>query len=286
MAINPDTLKAWPFPAIEQSYTERDTILYALGVGAGSNPRDRSDLRFTYEAQLAALPSMCVTLGTPGLWIKDPATGITWQKVLHGEQGFKIHAPIPTAGTVIARNRVRDVIDKGEGRGALIYVERDIEDKSTGALLASLTSTYFCRADGGFGGQTRAAPATTAIPDRSADHVVDSPIDPRAGLIYRLSGDYNPLHIDPDVAVAGGFSAPIFHGLGSLGVVTLALVEAVCSGDPSRLIGLSLRFTAPVMPGETLRTQVWMNDDAVQFRSTVAERGVVALDNGLCTVTD
>lgn len=206
--------------------------------------------------------------------------------MLHGEQGFAIHAPIPPAGTVIARNRVRDVVDKGEGRGALIYVEREIEDKSSGRRLASLTSTYFCRADGGFGGKAPAAPTSPAVPDRSADHIVDSQIDRRAGLIYRLSGDYNPIHIDPDLAVASGFSAPIFHGLGSLGVATLAIVRAVCGGDPVRMSSLSLRFTAPVMPGETLRTEIWADNSAVQFRSTIAERGVVALDNGLCTVTD
>jgi acyl dehydratase len=284
MTLDPEALKAWSFPEIEQSYTARDTMLYALGIGASANPLDSDDLRFTYEGSLQAIPSMCVTLGTPGFWIKDPATGITWQKVLHGEQGFEIHAPIQPSGTVIARNRVRDVIDKGEGRGALIYVERDIEDKASGERLASLTSTYFCRADGGFGGVPRAAPKATIIPDRPADHYVDSFIDVRACLIYRLSGDYNPLHADPVVATASGFAAPIFHGLGSLGVASLAIVKAVCGYDAARLKSLSLRFTAPVMPGETLRTEVWHDDGCMSFRSTALERGVVALDSGLCKI--
>ena len=284
MALDPETLKAWSFPEVEQSYTARDTMLYALGIGASADPLDLNDLRFTYEANLQAVPSMCVTLGTPGFWIKDPATGITWQKVLHGEQGFEIHAPIQIAGTVIARNRVSDVIDKGGGRGALIYVEREIEDKASGQRLASLTSTYFCRADGGFGGVPRAAPKAVAIPDRPADHYVDSPIDVRAGLIYRLSGDFNPLHADPKVAAASGFAAPIFHGLGSLGVASLAIVKAVCGYDTKRLKSLSLRFTAPVMPGETLRTEIWSGDGCVSFRSTVLERSAVVLDSGFCAI--
>lgn len=284
MAIDPDRLLAWPFQPIEQTYTARDSMLYALGVGLNDDPMDLKQLAFTYEDGLKALPSMCVVLGTPGFWIKDPASGITWQKVLHGEQSFALHKPLPAAATVVAINRVRDLVDKGEGKGALIYVEREIVEKQSGDRLATLTSTYFCRADGGFGRSTTQAPKPPAIPDRAPDEVVDLAIDKRAGLIYRLSGDYNPIHADPRAATQAGFKAPIFHGLGSLGVASHAILRAICDYDPTQLTGVSLRFTSPVYPGETLRTSIWRDGARAFFRCEIPERSVVVLDSGLATL--
>lgn len=284
MPITPDTLLNWPFAPIEQTYTARDTMLYALGVGLGTDPLDLQQIPFVYEANLQALPTMCVVLGTPGFWIKDPATGITWQKVLHGEQGFVLHKPLPASGTVVAITRVKDLVDKGEGKGALVYVERDIRDKASGEPLATLTSTYFCRADGGFGQSTTTAPKPPPIPERAPDVVDELTLDKRAGLIYRLSGDYNPIHVDPKAATAAGFSAPIFHGLGSLGVAGHAVLRSVCDYQPHRLTGMRLRFTSPVYPGETLRTEIWREGDRALFRCTVIERNVVALDNGVATL--
>ncbi len=288
MTISPDTLLNWPFPEVEQTYSARDTMLYALGVGLGLGLDDRAhdpgQLQYVFEDGLRALPSMCVVLGTPGFWIRDPACGITWQKVLHGEQGFALHRPLPAAATVVARNRVRDLVDKGAGKGALVYLEREIREKTRGDTLATLTSTYFCRADGGFGRSTTDAPRPTPLPDRAPDASCELRIDRRAGLIYRLSGDYNPIHADPRAARAAGFDAPIFHGLGSLGVATHAVLRSVCGYDASRLRGMRLRFTAPVYPGETLRTSVWRSPGQVFFRCEVVERGIVALDNGVATV--
>lgn len=284
--IDPDKLLNWPFPEIEQTYTARDSMLYALGVGLNADPTDLKQLAFTYEDGLKALPTQCVVLGTPGFWIKDPASGITWQKVLHGEQSFVLHRPLPAAATVVAVNRVKDLVDKGEGKGALIYVEREIREKSSGDRLATLTSTYFCRADGGFGRSTTEAVKPPKVPEREADSVVDLKIDPRAGLIYRLSGDYNPIHADPRAAAAAGFKAPIFHGLGSLGVAGHAILRSVCDYEPSRLTGLSLRFTAPVYPGETLRTSIWREDGKAFFRCEVVERAIVALDSGVATLVE
>lgn len=284
MAIDLDTLLRWPFPEIEQTYAARDTMLYALGVGLNADPLDQRQLAFTYEEGLKALPSQCVVLGTPGFWIKDPASGITWQKVLHGEQGFRLHRPLPPAATVLAVNRVRDLVDKGEGKGALIYVEREIRDKASGEPLATLSSTYFCRADGGFGRSTTEPARPAAVPERAPDLVVDLPIDRRAGLIYRLSGDYNPIHADPRAAAAAGFKAPIFHGLGTLGVAAHAILGAVCGYAPERLRGMSLRFTAPVYPGETLRTSIWSEGGEARFRCLAAERETLVLDNGVAHI--
>ena len=284
MAIDYEALKAWPFPEIEQSYTTRDTILYALGLGVGADPLDPANLRFTFEEAegFAALPFMAAVLGTPGFWLRDPASGVDWTKVLHGEQGIEWHGPVPTEGTVIARNRVAEIIDKGADKGALLYIEREIIDKATGARIATNTSTTFARADGGFGGPTGPLKPVHQIPDRPPEQTVEINTLPQAALIYRLSGDPNPLHASPQVAAKAGFKAPILHGLCSFGVAGLAVLDAYCDADPARLKSFGLRFSAPVYPGETIATEMWRDGDTVSFRSRVGDR--VVLNNGYARV--
>lgn len=284
MAIDYQRLKDWRFADLEHRYHAKDTILYALGLGCGSDPLDAEELRFVYEENLLALPTMAVVLGYPGFWLKEPGTGIDWRKVLHGEQGLILHRPLPAEGTVIGRTRVTGIIDKGEGRGALLLSERDVIDKASGALLCTLTSTTVLRADGGFGGPRGPAPEPHALPDRAPDLHVDLPTLPQAALIYRLSGDYNPLHADPKTAQAGGFPRPILHGLCSFGVAGRALLKACCGNDPKRLTAMKLRFSAPVFPGETIRTEIWRDGATVSFRARVVERDVVVLNNGLAQV--
>lgn len=284
MPIDYDKLKNWPFKPVEQTYTTRDTILYALGLGVGADPLDARDLRFTFEEAegFAALPFMAVVLGTPGFWLRDPASGIDWRRVLHGEQGIEWHGPVPAEGTVVAQNRVVEVIDKGADKGALLYLEREIADKATGAPIATLTSTTFARGDGGFGGPAGPLKAVHAIPDRAPDLVVETPTLPQAALIYRLSGDPNPLHASPAVAAEAGFKAPILHGLCSLGVAGVAVLRHQCDGDPARLKGFGLRFSAPVYPGETIATEMWRDGDTVSFRARVGDR--VVLNNGYAKI--
>lgn len=284
MAIDYDKLKNWDFGEIEQTYTTKDSILYALGLGLGADPMDERQLRFVYEDGMAALPTMSVVLGYPGFWLKDPETGVDWVKVLHGEQGIIVHKPLPAEGTVVGKTRVTEIIDKGEGRGALILSERDVVDKASGDLLATLTSTTFARGDGGFGGPEGPSPKPHVLPERDADEVCDLPTLPQAALIYRLSGDFNPLHADPKVAVAAGFERPILHGLCTLGVAGHALLKTACGYDPARFKSMALRFSAPVYPGETIRTEVWRDDSVVSFRSSVVERDVVVLNNGRAEV--
>ncbi len=284
MAIDYDKLKNWDFGEIEQTYTTRDSILYALGLGLGADPMDERQLRFVYEDGMAALPTMSVVLGYPGFWLKDPETGVDWVKVLHGEQGIIVHKPLPAEGTVVGKTRITEIIDKGEGRGALILSERDVVDKASGDLLATLTSTTFARGDGGFGGPEGPSPKPHALPDRDPDEVCDLPTLPQAALIYRLSGDYNPLHADPKVATAAGFERPILHGLCTLGVAGHALLKTACGYDPARFRSMALRFSAPVYPGETIRTEIWRDDGVVSFRSRVVERDVVVLNNGRAEV--
>ncbi|MEM9061779.1 MAG: MaoC/PaaZ C-terminal domain-containing protein [Pseudomonadota bacterium] len=285
MPIDYEKLKNWPFDPVEQSYTTRDTILYALGLGVGASPLDAGHLRFTFEEQpgFAALPFMAAVLGTPGFWLRDPESGVDWTKVLHGEQGIELHAPIPTEGTVVAQNRVAEIIDKGADKGALLYIEREITDKVTGQRIATTTSTTFARGDGGFGGPTGPLKPVHQIPDRDAETVVSLATLPQAALIYRLSGDPNPLHASPEIAAKAGFKAPILHGLCSFGVAGLAVLQACCDGDPARLKRFGLRFSSPVYPGETISTQLWRDGNIVSFRSIVGDRTV--LNNGYAELT-
>jgi acyl dehydratase len=288
MPIDAAKLKNWPFPPVEQSYRTRDTILYALGVGLGQDPLDREQLRYVYEDGLQALPTMAVVLGYPGFWAKDPATGIDWVKLLHGEQSLELHAPLPASGTVLGQTRITAIVDKGAGKGALMYSERDIHDKASGQLLAVSRSVSFMRGDGGFSasGQTSdaAPPPRSATPDTAPDHVCELRTRPEAALIYRLSGDYNPVHADPAVAQAAGFERPILHGLCSFGVTGHALLKTLCGWDAARLKEIGCRFSSPVYPGETLRVEMWQRGGTVQFRTWAVERNLVVLSHGSALV--
>jgi len=280
MAINYDKLMAWPFEDVRHRYTQRDTMLYALGVGLGTDPCDETELRFVYEKNLLALPTLPVVLGYPGMWLKNPETGVDWVRLVHGEQGLKLHRPIPAEGEVIGRTRVTGIIDKGPGKGALIYTERSVVDAASGDLLATLSSTTFCRADGGFGGPSGPVKSVHELPTRDLDHSCDFATQPRAALIYRLSGDYNPLHAEPAVARAAGFERPILHGLATYAIAGWAIVKTVCGGDPHAIGSIDVRFSSPVYPGETIRTEMWIDGKAVSFRALAVERNVVVLNNG------
>jgi len=277
--IDPDRLLALTFPDAEQSYSERDVMLYALGIGLGHDPTDRHALQFVYEQQLKVLPTFPVVLGFDPYLLRDHGAGIDYTMLVHGEEQLTLHRLPPAAGTIIARHRICDVIDKGEGKGALFLMERVILDKPSGVPIATVKQSIFCRGDGGFG-VVRPSPPVHALPDRAPDLVCDLPTRPDMALLYRLSGDSNPLHADPDVAKAAGFDRPILHGLATFGVAGHALLRTLCDYDPARLVGIAGRFTAPVYPGETIRTEIWRDEDRISYRATVAERGAIAINNG------
>jgi len=285
MPIDPEKLLAWPFEDVEHSYTKRDTILYALGLGFGSDPIDEGELQYVYEENLLAVPSMAVVLGYPGFWLKDPETGIDWKQVLHGEQWLDILRPIPAEGTVIGRTKVTDILDKGADKGAIVYSVRDIIDKASGEVLARASMSTFCRGDGGFGGKAGPTPKPHALPQTTPDLTCDLATLPQAALIYRLSGDDNPLHADPEVARAAGFPRPILHGLATYGIAARAILKAYCGYDARRLTSLAVRFSAPVYPGETIRVEMWRESGGVAFRAKAVERDTVVLTNGFA-VTD
>ncbi|MDR3532374.1 MAG: MaoC/PaaZ C-terminal domain-containing protein [Rhodopila sp.] len=280
MAIDYDRLMARAFAPIEHRYTAQDAIVYALGVGLGSDPLDRGQLGFVYEEGLKALPTLSAVLGYPGFWAREPDTGIDWRRLVHAEQAFTFHRPLRPAGRIVSTNRVSAIYDKGKEKGALLCQERVVADAESGEKLATIVQTSMLRGDGGFGGPGGAAPRPHAIPDRPADAVCELPTLPQAALIYRLNGDKNPLHVDPGVAQAARFPRPILHGMCTMGVACHAVLRALLAYDPAPMRSMRVRFTAPVFPGETIRTELWIDADVVSFRSTAVERGVVVLNAG------
>ncbi len=280
MAIDYDRLLALKFPEVEHAYIDRDAMLYALGVGLGHDPLDPRQLDFVCETNLRTLPTFATVLGYPGFWARDLDTGIDWLRLVNGEQGVTLHRLPAPAGTVVGRMRIVEAVDKGAGKGALVYSERVISDKATGERIASVTQTTFCRADGGFGGPPRQSPPAHPLPARAPDLVCDLATRPEQALLYRLSGDRNPLHSDPEVAKAAGFPRPILHGLATFGVAGHAVLKSVCGYDPVRLASFAGRFSSPVFPGETVRTEMWVDGSVVSFRAVVRERDIVAMTSG------
>lgn len=260
--------------------TTRDTLLYALGLGFGADPVDERQLRYVYEDNLQALPGMAMTIAYPGFWMRDEQYGFTWQQVLHAEESIEIHHPLPTAGVVRGKTVVEDVVDRGADKGCFVYLRKELHSEDGNTLLATVISNTLARADGGFGGGGEPHAPMPKPPARDADLVCDLPTLPQAALIYRLSGDMNPLHADPAVARSAGFDRPIMHGRCTMGVAMHAIIRSCCDYDAARLRAMSLRFSAPFLPGETLRTEIWQDNETVHFRARALERDVVVLNNG------
>ncbi|MBO9648156.1 MAG: MaoC family dehydratase N-terminal domain-containing protein [Variovorax sp.] len=283
--FNPHALLSRRFAPIEHIYTLRDSQLYALGIGLGAEPLDEKQLSYLYEGvegqSLRAVPTMANVLAYPGFWAREPDTGIDWRKLVHAEQEIVLHKPLPASGCVVGHNRITALWDKGPGKGALMQQQREVRGGTSGALLATVTQLTLLRGNGGFGagGSEGAPPAPHALPDRAPDRVHDARSLPQAALIYRLSGDLNPLHADPTVARAAGFERPILHGMATMGFAAHAVLAAVLDYDAARFAGMRVRFTAPALPGDTLRTEMWLDGNVVSLRTTALERGAVVLNN-------
>jgi acyl dehydratase len=276
MAFRPEPLLAHDFGEARQSYTARDAILYALGVGLGNDPLDESDLAFLDETRLSVLPSFAVTLCSPGMWIRDAAFGVDFRRLVHSAQAATFHAPLPAAAEVTGTARVVGLTDRGEGRGAILELERQIANAADGTLYCTLRQTLLLRGNGGFGGP--ASPrASTVISETAPGAQASAHLSPRAALIYRLSGDWSPLHIDPAFARSAGFDRPIMHGLGSYGVAGAALSHAL-TRNPAEMSALSCRFSGIVYPGDRLAFSIWPDADGAAFRAHVGER--LVLDEG------
>lgn len=282
--MNLDKLKGMAIDPIVQPYDRRDTILYALGLGFGTDPLNEEELSFVYEKNLVCLPTFANNLCHPGFWAQEPQWEIDWVKILHAEQELVIHKPLPATGAVRGEYRLRGIEDKGADKGALMHQDKLLFDEATGDHLATVRSTLFLRGDGGQGGFGETVTPAQPLPNRAPDRVVEIPTLPRQALIYRLSGDWNPLHAEPAIARKAGFTMPILHGLCTAGLAGRAILQAYCGLDAARFTSMFVRFSKPVMPGETIRVEFFEEGAGkLRFRAIAAERGDVVLDR--CSAT-
>jgi acyl dehydratase len=283
MALDYDKLMRMKLEATRQTYSRKDTILYALGVGVGAkDPLDVGELKYVYEQQLLALPTLAVTLAGGPMRLADPEFGINFRLLLHAEQSLQLHRPLPVEGTVSSEMTIDEIYDKGAAKGAVLYMTRKLFNAASGDLLVTMGTVAFLRGDGGFGGKSDGAPKPRAVPmDRAADLTAELPATVNQALIYRLAGDHNPLHIDPQVAHAAGFERPILHGLCVYGMAGRSLIKVLCGDDPTRLRRLDVRFTHPVFPGEPLRADIWRHQGGdASFRVVASARNAVVVDFG------
>ncbi len=260
-------------------------MLYALSVGAGSDLGDPLSLRLVYETDLCALPTIAAVLAHPGAWIADPRFEVNYAKLLHGEQQLIVHRPLAPAGKIEASYRIAAVVDKGEGKGALLYFEKRLRDIASSEPLCTVWSTLFLRGDGGAGSFGTPPEPLPATPDVKLERRDEIKTTIGSALLYRLNGDRNPIHADPAAAAKAGFDRPILHGLCTYGVVGYLLTRTVCNHDPTRLVCLGARFSSPVFPGETIRLEAARRSDGVYFRTTVPERDEVVMSQGFARVS-
>jgi acyl dehydratase len=260
-------------PETSFEYTDRDVMLYAVGVGA-------TELDFVFERNLKALPSFAVIAGFPAMMGLVSTVEINPVMLLHGEQRIKLIKPIPTEGKLTTSGKVASVYDKG--KGALMQVEAETKDEQ-GEVLFVNRSGVFLRGAGGFGGE-RGPEAGNKAPDRAPDKSVEMQTLPIQAMIYRLSGDRNPLHVDPAFAKMAGYDTPILHGLCTYGHVGRAVLSEYCDNDPARMTGLEVRFSGVVFPGDSIITEMWDEGDGRIVFQAKTQRGDVVISNAAATV--
>ncbi len=273
------------------TYGDKDVMLYALGVGMSHDPMDERELAFTYEKNLKVIPTAATVLSSA---MGRPARGadqveqkpghrpsqINFLMVVHGEQKVELHKPLPASGTFTAQGRTIGAYDKGKDKGAVIYNETVWTDEA-GEKVATLTGSTFARGDGGFGGPSEGAPEPHQRPDRKADLSVDISTREDQALLYRLNGDRNPLHSDPDSAKRSGFPRPILHGLCTYGITCRAVLQAITGYDPDQILSHQARFSAPVFPGDVITVDLWTDGRNISFEARVSARNVTVIKNGL-----
>jgi len=281
MPINPDAVGSKGEPA-ERSWSSKDTILYALGVGAGLD-----ELAFTTEntsdTPQQVLPTTAVVLGAGGFGAMATIGTFNPAMLVHGEQSIELFGEIPVEGRVSTVAEIVGIYDKG--KGAVVVSESTSTDVATGEVLFKNRMSAFIRGEGGFGGDRGPSGGQNAAPDRDPDYVVTYQTRPDQALLYRLSGDRNPLHSDPAFAAMGGFDRPILHGLCTYGFTGRALLHTVCGGDPARFRRMDGRFSSPVFPGEALTVEMWDGGAGQFVYRTRGDDGRVVLDNGLCVAS-
>ncbi|MGW5920976.1 MaoC/PaaZ C-terminal domain-containing protein [Nocardia fluminea] len=272
MPIDPATALGATLPAREFSWTPTDVQLYHLGLGAGARPTDPAELAYLDDRAPQVLPTFATVAPTLGETepprVSFPGIEIDLAKVVHGHQEVEVHKPIPATGKAVSVGRIAEIWDKGAN--AVIVQEHTVTG-SDGEPLWTVRSSIFAKGEGGFGGE-RGPSTRTELPDRAPDAELLTPTMPQQALLYRLSGDRNPLHSDPEFARGAGFPAPILHGLSTYGTVCKALTDALLDSDATRVGGFRAKFAGVLYPGETLRTKVWREGDELIAVVTVVER--------------
>lgn len=271
MTLDPSAVGATGGP-VERSWSSKDCLLYALGVGAGLE-----ELEFSTEKNQRVLPTMAVVLGARGAVPLEKIGAFNPAMLVHGEQAFELARPLPPDGTLKTTGKIVGLYDKG--KGAVVVTETDSVDAATGELLFRTRSSAFIRGAGGFSGDRGPSVPSYELPSREADHAITYQTRPDQALLYRLSGDRNPLHSDPEFAKLAGFPRPILHGLCTYGFTGRALLHALCGGDPARFKSMEGRFSKPVFPGEALTIKMWVDGASCLFQ-TLNESGEVVLDQG------
>jgi acyl dehydratase len=279
MALNYEKIMAYRPPDIPLKYGPRDCVLYALGIGLGMDPLDLNQLKFVYERGLRAFPTMATVLGWMGR-LTDPEFGIDERMVVLADQKVVLHEPLTTEAELTSRPRIKDIIDRGPGNNAIIKFTRDLIG-ADGKTIATVESSTLARKHGGFGGELTEAPEPAPTPKGNPERSCDLPTPPNLALLFRLNGDTNPLHVDPERAKAAGFPRPILHGVASFGIAAHAILRIVAEYQPERLAAIEARFARPVFPGETIRTEMWLDGPKVSFQCRVVERNEIVLTNGL-----
>jgi acyl dehydratase len=283
MPFDYDTIKATSIVDLPFSYRDTETMLYALSIGLGRDPLDRNELPFVSDH--GGLPKTMPSLAT--VLIPDmfpPDLGWDYSQVLHAEQRLTLFRPLPPAADLRIDKRIVDVFDRGPKLGAMVLFEAEARFVKDDTVLFTLSNTIIARGDGGFGGPNGKGPAPHRVPRREADLACDLSTRADQALLYRLNGDRNPLHTDSSLAVRLGFDRPILHGLCTYGVACHAIIKTICDYDHTLVTELDARFSAPVLPGDTITTEMWQDGNVVSFQCTAKERGVVVLKNGKCTL--
>jgi acyl dehydratase len=284
MPINYDDLISRRSEDTPFSYTDTQVMLYNLGVGMGRDPLDAKELPYVFELPaLRAVPTAVTVLGGAGGNILA-GVEIDWNKVLHVEQRVTLHRPLPPSAQAIGSTRISEVTDKGADKGATIAMTSEVR-LATGEPLYTSEAVMFARGDGGFGGPSKSSFTPHVMPERAPDIIHVTETRPDQALLYRLNGDRNPLHAQPEFAKRAGFPAPILHGLCSYGIACRAVLASVCDYDAARIKSFGVRFTSPVFPGETIKTDIWVDGEVVSFRCRVESRGVTSLNNGRCVIS-
>ena len=281
MPIKYDEMMALKNVGQQYAYSDRDVMLYACGIGLGADPMDDSELAFVNEAAATPRPLKVVpTFASVAAWGAGPGEmDLDRLMMVDGERDITFHRPLASSARITADSDVLGIFDKGKDKGAVIRHRTVLKDAG-GEKLATLVVSRFARGDGGFGGPSDGQPEPHKVPTRAPDKVIEIATRPDQALVYRLCGDRNPLHSDPETARRAGFPRPILHGMCTYGITCRGVLQTYADYDPSAFRQHVARFSSPVYPGETVTMELWKDGDVISFEAKVKARGVTVIRNG------